>query len=195
MGGPIVTNECFSRTTMISPDVQRGSVELPPSFFERTGIEPGHHVAVRQGDLALRAVARRNEMMRGDEVRISPRLSTLLGVEGGDIVCVEDRTTFGDRVFDELETVTDLLGDSAERLRDLLGMDVPKSRGLTVEEALDGMVGTRGDKGFMVVPPNAPGSMAVQVCELDPSQDVEVWDPDPSGKARVFRPEPSADGK
>lgn len=191
-----MTSDCFSRTTVVSPDVQRGSVELPPSFFDRTGIEPGHHVAIRQRDLTLRAVAKLNEMMRGDEVRISPRLSVLMGVAGGDIICIENRTTFGDRVFDELETVADLLVDRAERLRGLLGMDISGSNGMTVEDALDGMArsGRPGGKDFLAVPPNAPGSIAVQVCELDPSQDVEVWDPDPAGKARVFRPEPPAEG-
>ena len=181
---------------MVSQDVQKGSVELPSSFFDQTGIKPGHHVVVRREGIELRAVARLNEMLKGDEVRLTPRLSVLLGVEAGDILCVQDRTTFGDRVFDELETVMDLLGDGAERLKDLLGIDVKGDNGLTVENALDAMVrrNTDGGKEYPEVPPNAPGSVAVQVCEIDPSQDFEVWDPDPTGKARVFRPGTSGDG-
>ena len=153
-------------------------------------------MVVRREGVELRAVARLNEMLKGDEVRMNPRLSILLGVETGDILCVQDRTTFGDRVFDELETVKDLMGDGADRLKDLLGIDVKGDNGLTVEAALDGMVkrNTDGGKEFPEMPPNAPGSVAVQVCELDLSQDFEVWDPDPTGKANVFDPENSGDG-
>jgi hypothetical protein len=177
--------------------VQRGSVELPPSFFDRTGIEPGNHVAVDLGDIELRAVARLNEMLKGDEVRISPRLSVLLGVESGDVLCVKDRKTFGDRVFDKLESVTDLLEDGAGRLRDLLGMDIDGGNGLTVGDVLEGTVRRRTADGeeYLEVAPNAPGSMAVQVCDIDPSLETEVWDPDPAGRARLFRPGTSGNGK
>lgn len=171
--------DCFIRRAHIDVSEKRGTVALPPSFFELTGIGSGHHVVVSYGDKNLRVKARSDDIMKTDEVALTPKTAFLLGVEEGDVVCVKDRTTFGDRLFDEVEKVTDVLGSRADRLREFVSSDPDVSSDSTVEEAIE---------GYLVVSPNEPGSVSVQVCDIDLTPTPEVWSPDPKGKRAVFRP-------
>jgi hypothetical protein len=173
------TLDCFIRRVRVDASERRGTVALPPDFFERTGIGPGHHVVVAFGDNQLRIKARSDDIMKADEVTLTPKTAYLLGVREGDVVCVQDRKTFGDRLFDEVEKVTDVLGSSAVRLKEFVSPEPDMAAKGTVEEAIE---------GYLLVHPNEPGSVAVQVCDIDLTPTPEVWSPDPKGKRAVFRP-------
>jgi len=177
----------------VDPKVPRGHVAFPPEFFETTGLSPGHHVVLRHEGLQVKERTQANDLLGVCEMAVSPRLAVYLGIEGGQLLKVEDRETIGDELFDEVESFVDVLEHSAERLATDMRTDVSKFKGMKVEQALDHLVANKGfpDRAYLVVPPN-PDGVGIprdEICE-DPSLTEKVWQPDGgSGKVKVFRPE------
>ncbi len=177
----------------VDPKVPRGHVAFPPEFFKTTGIQPGHHVVLRHKGLRVRESTQENDLLGVCEMAVSPRLAVYLGLEGGQLLNVEDRETIGDELFDEVESFVQVLEHSAERLAVDLRADVSKFKGSTVEQVLDHMVANRQfpDKSYLIVPPN-PAGVGIprgEICE-DPSLTEKVWQPDGgSGKVKFFKPE------
>ena len=93
----------------IDDNVKHGTVALHPDFFIRTGIDTTHHVVVSSGEKQLKLRTRENDLLKANEVAISPGLSILLNVREGDSVSIMDRPTLGDEIFDEVEPIVDLL--------------------------------------------------------------------------------------
>ena len=177
----------------VDPKVPRGHVAFPPEFFETTGLSPGHHVVLRHKGLQVKERTQANDLLGVCEMAVSPRLAVYLGLEGGQLLKVEDRETIGDELFDEVETFVDVLEHSAERLASDMRADVSKYKGMRVQQVLDHMVANRQfpDKSYLIVPPNPPdtGIPRDEICE-DPSLTEKVWQPDDgSGKVKVFKPE------
>ena len=174
----------------------RGTVELPSDFFEETGLEPGHHVVLGKGGKQLKAKSTLNDMLKGTEVGVSPRMSVLLGLKTGEIVSVEDRTTLGDRLLDEVEDVVDVLEDRADRVRDFITEDVSQRMEDRVEDVLDRLIESRGiepEKDYIDVQPDLSrlGEVSEEEEEAEPSEKVKIWTPDHDGDGTVpiFKPE------
>lgn len=188
-------HDCHSRKVYVSKSVSRGVVELPSAFFEEAGIEPGHHVVIEKGGKQLKARSHLSEMLKGTEVGVSPRMSMLLGLKNGEVVCVGDRTTLGDRLLDEVEDVVDVLEDRADRVRDYITEDVGHLVEETVEEVLDRVIESRGhveEKDYIEVEPDLSHiGEEREEKEADPAEKVKIWTPDPDGDGTVpiFKPE------
>ena len=166
-------NDCHSRQVFVDKDIHRGTVELPPSYFEKAGIEPGHHIVVRNEGKELKLKSKSNNLIKSTEVGISPHLSLLLDLSDGEIITIEDKTTLGDRLLDEVEDVEDVFKSGAERAGDYLREDVSPRVGGTVEDVLDRMIEGRGDepeKDYIDVVPDLSeiGSDVERVEDLDP---------------------------
>jgi hypothetical protein len=176
----------------VDPKVPRGHVAFPPEFFETTGLSPGHHVVLRHKGLQVKERTQESGLLGVCEMAVSPRLAVYLGLDGGQLLKVEDRETIGDELFDEVESFVDVLEHSAERLATDMRTDVSKFKGMKVEQALDHLVANKEfpDRAYLVVPPN-PDGVGIprgEICE-DPSLTEKVWQPDDgSGKVKVFRP-------
>jgi hypothetical protein len=177
----------------VDPKVPRGHVDFPPEFFTSTGVRPGHHVVLSNKGLHVKEKARVNELLKPCEVAISPHLALYLGVKGAQTIGVDDRTSIGASLFDDVEDFVEVLGRSADHLGDHLREDVAMMKGRTVEQMLDKVIADpkHPAHSYLIVPPNPPGFGIPrgEVCE-DPSLTEKVWQPDGgTGKVKVFRPE------
>jgi hypothetical protein len=173
--------------------VPRGYVEFPREFFEKTGIQPEHHVVLKHKGLQVKERAKENDLLESCDIAMSPRLALYLGIDGGQTLDVEDRITIGDELFDEVEAFVDVLEHSAERLSHVVRTDVSPFKGMNVEQVLDYLVTNKDhpDRSYLVVPPNPEGFGIPrgEICE-DPSLTEKVWQPDDgTGKIKLFRPE------
>jgi hypothetical protein len=187
-------DDFHSRQVYVDKELHRGTVELPPSYFERTGIEPGHHVVVKSEGKELKLKSKSNDMLKSTEVAISPHLSLLLGLRDGEMIVVEDKTTLGDRLFDEVEDVEDVFKSGAGRAGDFLREDVSPRVSGTVEDVLDRMIDGRADepeKDYIDVEPDLSELGSEVEHEEKPAEDVKIWTPDTDGdgKVPIFRPE------
>ena len=189
-------DETHSRQVYVDKDLHRGTVELPPSYFEKAGIEPGHHVVVRVEGKELKLRSKSNDLLKSTEVAISPHLSLLLDLRDGEMISIDDKTTLGDRLFDEVEDVEDVFKSGAGRAGDYLREDVSPRVGGTVEDVLDRMIEGRGDepeRDYIDVEPDLSGiGSEVEKEEEEPEEEkVKIWTPDPDGdgKVPIFHPE------
>ncbi len=188
--------DCFSRLVVIGREgeVEKGSIQLPPEFYEYTGIRPGHHVVMQHGDKHLKVKARSGDLMKRDEVRVSPGMAKKMGIESGTILCVEDKVTFTERIFDEVEDVVDAVEDRIDGARDRVFVEGAEKRADRREKTLDKLIPSRTEepppKAIDVEPDlshisDEPAEEPVQ----DISDQVKVWTPDPEGDGvRVFKP-------
>ena len=179
----------------IDDTVKHGTVALHPDFFIRTGIDTTHHVVVSSGEKQLKLRTRENDLLKANEVAISPGLSILLNVREGDSVSIMDRPTLGDEIFDEVEPIVDLLEQRAEKLKEFVDEDLEKFRDNTVEEVLDFLIAERRkpkEKGYLEVPPTPekPGPRRERPSEEE-DEEVKIWSPDTDGDGTVpvFNPE------
>lgn len=187
-------NDCHSRKVYVDKAIGRGTVELPPSYFERAGIEPGHHVVVRNEGKELKLKSRSNDLLKSTEMAISPHLSLLLNLRDGEMIDIEDKITLGDKLLDDVVDVEDVLKSGAERAGDYLREDVRPRVGGTVEDVLDRMIDGRGDepeKDYIEVEPDLSGIGSEVEKEEEPEEEVKIWTPDSDGdgKVAIFRPE------
>jgi hypothetical protein len=188
--------DCFSRQVIIGKEgqVERGSIELPPDFYEHTGIRPGHHVVVQYGGRHLKAKAMSDDMLKRGEVRVGLNMAERLGLEDGTIICVEDKITFTERVFDELEDAVDAVEDRVDDARDRVFVDGAERRAERRERTLDRLIPSRTveppPKAIDVEPDLSHiGEGSEEEPVKDISEQVEVWNPDPEGDGvREFRP-------
>lgn len=188
--------DCFSRQVIIGREgeVDKGSVQLPQEFYEYTGIRPGHHVVMQHDDKHLKVKARSGDLMKRDEVRISPGMAKKMGLESGTILCIEDKVTFTERIFDEMEDVVDAIEDRVDGAKDRVFVEGAEKRAKRREKTLDKLIPSRTEEP----PPRAidvepdlshisdgPAEEPVQ----DISDQVKVWTPDPEGDGvREFKP-------
>ncbi len=190
----MVPADCHSRQVYVDKAIGRGTVELPPSYFERAGIEPGHHVVLRNEGKELKLRSRSNELLKSTEMGISPHLSLLLNLRDGEMIDIEDKITLGDRLLDDVVDVEDVLKSGAERAGDYLREDVRPLVGGTVEDVLDRMIDGRGDepvKDYIEVEPDLSGIGSEVEKEEEPEEEVKIWTPDSDGdgKVAIFHPE------
>jgi hypothetical protein len=188
--------DCFSRLVVIGgkDDLKDGTVELPPEFYEFTGIRPGHNVVVQNGDRHIKAKARSGDLLKRDEVRVSAKMAERLGVENGAIICVEDKVTFTERIFDEVEEIRESAEESYEKAKDRVFVEGAEIRAERREKALDSLIPSRTEEA----PPRAievepdlstMGDSPEEEPVKDISDQVKVWTPDPEGDGvREYRP-------
>jgi hypothetical protein len=162
-------------TVHIDTRVTLGTVEFPPSYFEGRELEPGHDVIVKAGDKKIKVMTHMNDLLKRGEVCMTPGLALMLNVVEGSAITILDKVTFGERMFDEMEHISDILKDRAHRLKEFIEEDWDVMREETVEEALHLLVKDRyeGIEEYPEVPPNPEGFGV--------------------GKVRIFRPEPDED--
>ncbi len=188
-------NDFHSRQVFVDKNLHRGTVELPPSYFEKAGIEPGHHVVVRNEGKELKLKSKSNDLLKSTEVAISPHLSLLLNLRDGEVISIEDKTTLGDRLFDEVEDVENVFKSGAGRAGDYLREDVSPRVGGTVEDVLDRMIDGRRDepeKDYIDVEPDLSELGSEVEKEEEPEEEeVKIWTPDSDGdgKVAIFNPE------
>ncbi len=125
---------------------------------------------------------------------ISPHLSLLLDLSDGEIICIEDKTTIGDRLLDEVEDVEDVFKSGAERAGDFIREDVGHLVGDSVEDILDKVIDGRGDepvKDYIAVEPDLSGIGSEVEKDEEPAEEVKIWTPDTDGdgKVAIFHPE------
>lgn len=188
--------DCFSRMVVIGGKdaMKDGTVELPPEFYEQTGIRPGHHVVVQHGNRHIKAKAKSGDLLKRDEVRVSLRMAEKLGVENGTMICVEDKVTFTERIFDEVEEIRESAEESYEKAKDRIFVEGAEIRAERRERALDTLIPSRTEE----VPPRAievepdlstMGDSPEEEPVKDISEQVKVWTPDPEGDGvREYRP-------
>ena len=188
-------NDCHSRQVYISDDIGRGTVELPPTFFEESGLEPGHHVVVTKEDKQLKAKSKANDLLKSTEIGITPKMSEHLGLVNGEIICIDDRTTLGDKLMDEVEDVIDVLDDRRDRAMDYVASEVQPRAHDRVEDAKD-FVFRRDDeepeKDYIEVEPDLSRlGEETEEEEEKPKEKVKIWSPDHDGDGEVpiFQPE------
>ena len=188
-----------SRVVYVDKDLKRGVVELPPGFFEYTGMDPGNHVVVNHGGKLVKTRSKQNDLLKHNEVGISPKLSSMLGLNDGDEVGIEDRSTLGDRVFDEVEELGETLEHAAgavvERIEET-GKRVEEKVEKVLDQVRDEPIpGT--EREYIQVEPSP--TEVVEAPPMDPTEDisdqVKVWTPDPDGDGTVpiFKPEQDED--
>ena len=186
----------FSRQVIIGMEgeVERGSIQLPREFYEGTEIRPGHHVVVQHGDRHVKAKARSDDLLKSGEVRIGPRMADRLGLENGTLIRVEDKVTFTERVFDELEDAVDAFEDRVEEAADRVLVEGAERRAERREKALDTIIPSRTEepppKAIEVEPDlSRIGEGPPEEPVMDISDQVKVWTPDPEGDGvKEFRP-------
>ncbi len=192
------TDDFHSRQVYVEKDLNRGTVELPPSYFEEAGIEPGHHIVVKNEDKELKLKTKSNDLLKSSEVAISPHLSLLLDLSDGETLYIADKITLGDRLFDEVEDVEDVFKSGAGRAGDYMREDIsPKVSG-GVDNVLDKMIDGRGDepeKDYIEVEPDLSEIGSEVEHEEKPEEEVKIWSPDHDGdgKVPIFRPEQDED--
>jgi hypothetical protein len=186
----------YTRQVIIGREgqVDRGSIELPPDFYERTGIRPGHHVVLQHGGKHLKVKARSDDLLKHEEVRLSPGMALKLGLENGDIISVEDKVTFTERVFDELEDALEAVEERVEGAKDYVFVEGAERRAERREKTLDKLIPSRTEEPpprSIEVEPDlshiADGPAEEPVMEI--TDQVKVWTPDPEGDGvREFKP-------
>jgi hypothetical protein len=189
-------HEYFSRQVIIGREgeVERGSIHLPADFYEHTGIRPGHHVVLQHGGHHIKVKARSGDLLKRGEVMLSPEMAERMGLENGAILLVEDKITFTERVFDELEDAVDAVEDRVDRGRDRIFVEGAERRADRREKTLDKLIPSRTEepppRAIEVEPDlshisDGPVEEPVQ----DISDQVKVWTPDPEGDGvREFKP-------
>jgi hypothetical protein len=188
--------DCFSRQVIVGreDEVERGSIHLPPEFYEYTGIRPGHNVVIQYGDHHLKAKARSDELLKRGEVKVPPKMAVSMGLANGDLVCVEDKVTFTERVFDELEDAFDVVEEKVDGARDRVFVEGAERRAERREKALDRMIPSRTEEPppeAIEVEPDLShiGEPRDEEPVKDISEQVKVWTPDPEGDGvREYRP-------
>jgi hypothetical protein len=181
-------------TVHIDNRVTLGTVEFPSSYFAGRELEPGHDVIVRAGDRRIKVMTHLNDLLKDGEICMTPGLALMLSVYEGSSIDILDKVTFGERVFDEMDHIHDILKDKAHRLKEFIEHDWDRFREETAEEALHLFIKDKGEgpEEYPEVPPN-PDDFGVQPEDVyeDPSKDEKIWSPDSDGdgKVRIFRPE------
>ena len=180
--------DCFSRQVIIGKEseVERGAIQLPPDFYEYTGIRPGHNVVVQYGGRHLKVKARSDDLLKRGEARIGPKLAEKLGLESGAIICVEDKVTFTERVFDELEDAVDAVEERVDDARDRVFVEGAERRAERREKTLDRLIPSRTreppPRAIEVEPDLSHiGEGPEEEPVKDISEQVKVWSPDPDG--------------
>lgn len=172
-------------------EMSRGSIELPTSFFEETGIEPGHHVVLLYGRRQYKVKARLNDLVKEDEVMVAPRVAAVMDVKDGFEVHLMGRESFEDRVFDEIEDVLDVVERKADQLKEFIVDEGPARRERRREGVLDRVFHERTaepPKDYIEVEPDL--SRIGEEREEEPGPEVKIWSPDHDGDGEVpiFRP-------
>ncbi len=191
-------NDCRSRQVYISDEIKRGRVELPSNFFEESGLPPGHHVVVQKEGKQLKAKSKTNDLLKSTEIGITSHMSELLGLVDGEIVCIDDMTTIGDKMMDEVEDMWDVLDDRRDRAKDYISTEVQPRAHDRVEGAKD-FVFRRDDeepeKKYIEVEPDLSKLGEETEEEEKPQEEVKIWSPDPDGdgKVAIFKPEQDED--
>jgi hypothetical protein len=166
-------------------DVKDGTIELPREFYETTGIRPGHHVIIQHGDQRVKAKAKFSELLKREEVGVSPGMATLMGLENGMVINVVDKITFAEKVFDEVEDVKDVMESRIERTKEYLTEDMPEAAEKRREKVLDKVIPSRTEepppKAIDVEPDLSHIADTPETPVQDISEQVEVWNPDPEG--------------
>jgi hypothetical protein len=188
--------DCFSRQIIIGKEgeVERGSIELPADFYEYTGIRPGHNVVVQYGGKHLKAKARSDDLLKRGEARIGPKMAKRLGLENGTIVCVEDKVTFTERIFDELEDAVEAVEERVEGARERVFAEGAVKRAERREKTLDRLIPSRTaeppPRSIEVEPDLSHiGEGPEEEPVKDISEQVSVWSPDPEGDGvREWKP-------
>ena len=188
--------DCFARQVIIGKEgeVEWGSIHLPPEFYEVTGIRPGHSVVLQYGGHHLKARAKADEMLKQGEVMVGPKLALKLGLRDGDQVCVEDKVTFTERIFDELEDAVDAVEERVEDARDRVFVEGAEKRAERREKTLDRLIPTRTEEPpprAIEVEPDLSriGEGPEEEPVKDISEQVKVWTPDPEGDGvKEWRP-------
>jgi hypothetical protein len=175
-----------------------GTIEFPSSYFEGVPLEPGHTVIVRNGERKVKVMAHMNDMLKSDEACVTPGVGWYLRLKEGDTVEVLDKITIGEKVFDEVDHVDDLVKKKAHHIREEVMEDLEAFYDRTVGEVLEhfGRKHVEESKGYLEVPPN-PDDFGVEPEDVydDPSKDEKIWSPDEDGdgKVRIFKPEVDED--
>ena len=188
--------DSFSRQVIIGREgeVEKGSIQLPPEFYEQTAIRPGHHVVMLHDDKHLKVKVRSGDLLKRDEVRMSPGMAKKMGLESGTILSFEDKVTFTERIFDEMEDAVDAFEERVDGAKDRVFVEGAEKRAERREKTLDKLIPSRTEepppKAIDVEPDlshisDGPAEEPVQ----DISDQVKVWTPDPEGDGvRVFKP-------
>jgi len=187
---------CFSRQVLVGREneIKEGTVDLPPEFYEYTGIRPGHHVVIQYGGKHVKAKAKADDLLKRDEVRVSPKMAEKLGLETGAIICVEDKVTFTERIFDEVEDLRDSAEERYDKTKDRIFVEGAEKRAQRREKTLDKLIPSR-----TVEPPPRAIDVEPDLSHIgdgppeepvaDISDQVKVWDPDPEGDGvREYKP-------
>ena len=186
--------DCHARVVHIDKNVKKGTVELPSEFFEYTGMDPGHHVVVDHGGNQYKVRSKLTDLLKRSEVGVGPDLATPLGLMEGEVVCVEDKSTFGDRMFDEVEELGDRLEGRAEQAKEFAAdvADRMEEEYQKVRARVDPDPSTPREPDYIDVAPDLDEVAASPPEEPveDISEQVNVWTPDPDGDGTVpvFRP-------
>lgn len=186
--------DSHTRTVHIDKNVKKGTVELPSEFFEHTGMDPGHHVVIDHEGKQYKVRSKLTDLLKRTEVGVGPDIAIPLGLMEGQMVCVEDKSTFGDRMFDEVEELGERLEMRADQARDF-AVDVAdrvedeyhKVRSRNEPEIVPGT-----EREYLTVEPDlsevedSPPEDPV----MDIDEQVKVWTPDPDGDGTVpvFKP-------
>lgn len=180
--------DCFSREVIIGKEgeVERGAIQLPQDFYEYTGIRPGHNVVVQYGGKHLKAKARSDDLLKRGEARVGPKMAEKLGLENGTIICVEDKVTFTERVFDELEDAVDAMEERVDDARERVFVEGAERRAERREKTLDRLIPSRAEEPpprAIEVEPDLSriGEGPEEEAVKDISEQVKVWSPDPEG--------------
>ena len=169
-------------------------MDLPPEFYEHTGIRPGHHVVIQHDGKHFKVKAKADDLLKRDEVRISPKMAEKMGLENGTIICVEDKVTFTERIFDEVEDLREGAEERYDRTKERVFVEGAEKRAERREKTLDKLIPSRTEEP----PPRAievepdlshMGESAPEEPVSDISEQVKVWNPDPEGDGvKEYRP-------
>jgi antitoxin component of MazEF toxin-antitoxin module len=186
--------DCRLRQVYISVKTKRGTVDLPSSFFEESGLEPGHHVVLEKEGKQLKARSKQNDLLRRTEIGIPPHMSKHLGLVDGEMISIDDRTTLGDRLMDEVEDVLDVIDDHADRAKDYLATEIEPRARHRAEDITDFVLGRddeEPEKDYIEVEPDLSRLGEGSDEEEEPAPDVKIWSPDSDGDGEVpvFRPD------
>ena len=186
-------NDCHSRQVYISEEIGKGEVELPPTFFVESGLEPGHHVVVQKEGKQLKAKSKANDLLKSTEIAINPQMCEMLGLVDGEVICIEDSTTLGDKLMDEIDDVRDAIDDRSDRAKEYYHTEMQPKAHERREGAKD-FVFRRDteepEKDYIEVEPDL-SSLGEESEEEEPEEKVKIWTPDSDGDGEVpiFRPE------
>jgi hypothetical protein len=186
--------DCHTRVVHIDKNVKKGTVELPSEFFDFTGMDPGHHVVIDHEGKQYKVRSKLTDLLKRTEVGVGPDIATPLGLMEGQMVCVEDKSTFGDRMFDEVEELGERLEMRADQAKDF-AVDVAdrvEDEYRKVRVRIDPDSSEPKEKDYIEVAPDLDEVAASPPEEPveDISEQVDVWTPDPDGDGTVpvFKP-------